>query len=63
MAGTGTPTALERTHRAQSLLYNEDVPNDTRFNGTSGQERLAMCFQMYEKVWQEALHTLQWQQT
>ena len=59
MAGTGTPTALELTHRAQSLLYNEDVPNDTRFNGTSGQERLEMCFQMYEKVWQEALHTLQ----
>ena len=59
MAGSGTPTALELTNRAQSLLYSEDVPHHMSLNGTSGQGRLEMCFQMYEKMWQEALHVLQ----
>ena len=56
---SATPTALELTSRAQSLLYSEDVPNDVRFSGVNGQERLDMCFAMYEKTWQDVLRALQ----
>lgn len=46
--GMSAPVALQLASQADSLLYDDDVPHEVRFNGARGQERLDATFAMYE---------------